>query len=319
VAFEIREEQREQAVWVLEDRETRSRAEVCPHLGFNCFRWSANGRELLYADAQFLQGSPPTRSGIPILFPFPNRIRAGRFTWEGRTYQLPLNDPAQKNAIHGFAVRRPWRLVGRGVDRSSAWIQGEFHGSMDAPDCTPLWPTDYRIRVTHRLTLASLRTEAVVDNPGRGILPFGLGYHHYFAADEGSQVQAPAQSYWELQETLPTGERLAIDDPRDLNRPAPLCGRTFDDVLTTLPGSVSGSLCFRGVAHGQAGRVEMWTSIRFRELVVFTPPHRRAVCLEPYTCVTDAINLQQTGIDAGLLLLQPGQEWAGIVELRHTP
>ena len=29
----------------------------------------------------------------------------------------------------------------------------------------------------------------------------------------------------------------------------------------------------------------------FRELVVFTPPHGRSVCLEPYTCVSDAANL----------------------------
>ena len=45
-------------------------AEVCPALGFNCFRWSAGDWNVLYADPQFLAGTPPTRSGIPILFPF---------------------------------------------------------------------------------------------------------------------------------------------------------------------------------------------------------------------------------------------------------
>ena len=30
----------------------------------------------------------PTRSGFPILFPFPNRIRDGKFDWQGNTYQL---------------------------------------------------------------------------------------------------------------------------------------------------------------------------------------------------------------------------------------
>jgi aldose 1-epimerase len=37
--------------------------------------------------------------------------------------------------------------------------------------------------------------------------------------------------------------------------------------------------------------------------------------VEPYTCVTDAINLEQQGVDAGLLVLQPGQSWSGVVEL----
>jgi aldose 1-epimerase len=51
-----------------------------------------------------------------VLFPFPNRIRDGRFTWDGREYRLPPNDPAMKNAIHGFACRRPWRVVDQGAD-----------------------------------------------------------------------------------------------------------------------------------------------------------------------------------------------------------
>jgi aldose 1-epimerase len=40
------------------------------------------------------------------------------------------------------------------------------------------------------------------------------------------------------------------------------------------------------------------------------------VALEPYTCATDAINLQQRGVDAGLLVLGPGGKWQGVVEMR---
>jgi aldose 1-epimerase len=61
------------------------------------------------------------------------------------------------------------------------------------------------------------------------------------------------------------------------------------------------------------------TSEEFRELVAFTPAHRQAVCLEPYTCITDAINLQQRGIPAGLLVLAPGGRWTGVVGLVGMP
>ena len=54
----------------------------------------------------------------------------------------------------------------------------------------------------------------------------------------------------------------------------------------------------------------------FRELVAFTPPHRHAVALEPYTCTPDAINLQQRGVDAGWRVLDAGQEWSAVVEMR---
>jgi aldose 1-epimerase len=60
----------------------------------------------------------------------------------------------------------------------------------------------------------------------------------------------------------------------------------------------------------------MYCSPVFRELVVFTPPHRQAFCVEPYTCTTDAINLQTRGVDAGWLTLAPGTRFEAVVELR---
>ncbi len=53
----------------------------------------------------------------------------------------------------------------------------------------------------------------------------------------------------------------------------------------------------------------------FREIVVYTPPGRNAVCLEPYTCATDAINLQQRGIDAGWQVLEPRAEFRTWIEI----
>src|ERR1041384_3746168 len=101
-------------IHVLES-DSGDRAEVWPALGYNCFQWQGGkgGQklDLLYADPQLFNNGRPTRSGIPILFPFPNRIRDGQFTWKGRTYSLPKIDGTKKNAIHGFVCRNPWRLV----------------------------------------------------------------------------------------------------------------------------------------------------------------------------------------------------------------
>lgn len=57
----------------------------------------------------------------------------------------------------------------------------------------------------------------------------------------------------------------------------------------------------------------------FRDLVIFTPPHRQAVCLEPYTCVTDAINLHGRGVETGLMILPPGGQWQGFVQWKVGP
>jgi aldose 1-epimerase len=323
VTFHARTEHRSEGITIhaLENPETGDRAEVWAERGFNCFRWTVRGVEVLYADPQFLAGGSPTRTGIPILFPFPNRIRAGRFTWQGKEYHLPANDPAKANAIHGFACRRAWRVTGQGADASSAWITGEFQGSRDAADCRHLWPGDYRIAVTYRLLDGRLRIEARVDNPDADVLPFGLGYHPYFRVDAATMVQVPANGFWELTECLPSGRILPGPADRDLNQPRRFADLQLDDVLTQLPHDPlpgAGPLCLRGKIQRRDGTLSMLAAPSFRETVVFTPPHRQAFCIEPYTCVTDAINLQSQGVDAGLLTLRPREEWTGVVEMRFA-
>jgi aldose 1-epimerase len=337
MAFQARRENRpttaglDGTVVILESGDGKARAEVSPANGFNCFRWLAerDGHmlDLLYADPQFFQGAKPTRSGVPILFPFPNRIRDGRFVWNGREYQLPLNDSTMKNAIHGFACRRPWRVVDEGGDGHCAWVTGEFRGSVDAPDCSHLWPADYQIRVTVRLGAASLEIAAVVSNPDRVPLPFGLGYHPYFRIPPGLNeapeklfIRASADRYWVLAESLPTGTTLPVAARLDLREPRRFRELELDDVLQNPGGPEKpGSLRWQGSVYAEEGKTELLrveASPALRELVVFTPPHRQAICLEPYTCTTDAINLQQRGVDAGLIVLQPGEEWRGDVVLR---
>src|SRR5262245_10497861 len=82
-------------VYVLRDY-LGGEARIWPALGFNCLSFTTP-RDVLWADPQVYTEGRPTRSGIPILFPFPNRIRDGRFTWNGQPYQLPINDAQKKN------------------------------------------------------------------------------------------------------------------------------------------------------------------------------------------------------------------------------
>jgi aldose 1-epimerase len=331
MAFQITWEQRpnsfgvDERVAVLAD--ANNRLEIWPALGLNAFRWQTHGQELLYRNPQFFTEKRPTRGGFPILFPFPNRIGAGRFAWHGKEYQLPLGDPSGKNAIHGFAFIRAWRVVSHGTDAEQAWLTGEFHGRIDAAETLPLWPADYRIRVTYRLFERVLRVEIDVDNPDTRPLPFGVGFHPYFALAPFGGLQAvvtaAAAKVWELSENLPTGAIHEVDASRDLRAGKPYANLQLDDLLTGLapftrdPDERLGII---GVVRDPAGErmLTLWVSDDFRELVAFTPPHREAICLEPYTCTTDAINLQGRGIDAGLRVLEPGAHWHGAIEIHFA-
>jgi aldose 1-epimerase len=334
MAFEIHAERRpttsgrDGKVYILQDSSGQARADIWPGLGFNCFRWQAvvGGQpvELLYADPELFPNGRATRSGIPVLFPFPNRIREGRFHWQDRDYQLPLNESSGLHAIHGFVASRAFRVVGQGANDQAAFLTGEFVGSRDGRDVHGLWPADYRLRLTVRLSKRKLRLETHIDNPDKVPLPFGIGFHPYFRLPmigntPDGFVEAPARSYWELQEHLPTGKKLPIDPNRDINEPRLVSTLDVDDVFTDLEGpTVPDNLRYLGSVRKTPTEVRMRLSASpsFRELVVFTPPHRQAICLEPYTCTTDALNLQeQRQIDAGLLVLEPGSKWSGVVEM----
>ncbi|MFO0880069.1 MAG: aldose 1-epimerase [Gemmataceae bacterium] len=309
-------------LWELQQVENGVRvaqAVLWPALGFNCLRWQVGERDLLFGPtAESFADLRPTRFGVPVLFPFPNRIRAGRFHVAGQEYQLPCGDSTRKNAIHGFACRHPWRVIDQGSDERSAWVTGEFHCAKDGPADLALWPADHRIRLTYRLSRGALRLEAEVHNPDSRPLPFGLGYHPYFAMGPGDlTVEVPAQDYWVLEESLPTGECRHVDDIRDLNVARPCSALHLDDVLTELPPRAPrmDGLIERALLRRDDGlTMRLFCSPEFRELVVFTPPHRQAFCVEPYTCPTDAIHLQEQIGDVGWKTLAPGASWTGTIE-----
>jgi aldose 1-epimerase len=305
-----------------------SRAEIWPALGFNCFRWQATAAgqalELLYSDPTLFGEGRPSRSGIPVLFPFPNRIRGGSFRWDNIDYQLPRNSGPGINAIHGFALSRRFRILTQGSDASSSFVTGVFRGSVDAADCAENWPADYELKLTYRLTATGLRLEAEVSNPDVKPLPWGLGFHPYFRLPftpgfkpEDCRLTVPATSYWELNESLPTGKVLPVDAARNFNKPRAFPEVNVDDVLTGLPPVGPDGFRLGGEILGAAGvtlRI-FWTE-GYRETVVFTPGNRAAFCIEPYTSVTDAINLQSRGVNAGLQVLVPGATWRGVVDMR---
>jgi aldose 1-epimerase len=305
-------------------------ARVAVDRGFNCCSFAVDGHELLDSVPGFAQGEGrPSGHGIPILFPFPNRIRDGRFSWNGRSYQLPppiAPDDGNGNAIHGFCLDRPWRVISQ--DTSS--VTGEFQLSRDAADRRPLWPSDARIRVAYRLEDNRLLADVTIDNPDMEDLPFGFGTHPYFRLPLGSggtaldcRVHVPAHRQWELDACLPTGRLLPLDASCDLRHGGRFGDMQLDHVLTSIADINHQPLAVLEMSVGDPGARRRLTQRCdggvFREIVVYTPPGRDAVCLEPYTCVTDAINLDPAGTTSGWQVLAAGQKWETRIELFTGP
>ncbi len=318
-------------LWVLDDGKGAT-ATVWPEIGFNLISWTVpvagNSFELIHQDPHLFEDGKPTRSGNPVLFPFPNRIVGGKYLWDGKPYQLELTGDQGTTAIHGFACRTGWKVLETGANEEGAWITGEFLLSRDAPASRNDWPAEARLCLTYRLQNKlgknHLRLEAVVDSPGGDSLPFGLGYHPYFAIpkDSGAKLKVPANVFWELDACIPTGRQLPLDEVRNLSLFRSFDTVYVDDVLGKLPkeaptttGPGQETLHLRGEIHyPQKGTLGIWCDHHFREIVVYTPPTRDSFCIEPYTCPTNAINMPQSGTNDGWILLPPNQSWTAINE-----
>src|SRR5690606_23243894 len=126
--------------------------------------------ELLWTAPDFASGADANRSGIPLLFPFAGRLRGETMKFEGKEYPLPDHNRINSNAIHGFVLKQPWRVI----ETTPSRVVGQFQASRDDASLLKHWPADFCITVTYELSGTSLSCEIKIDKPDNKPLPFGL-------------------------------------------------------------------------------------------------------------------------------------------------
>jgi aldose 1-epimerase len=277
----------------------------------------------------------PTWYAIPVLFPYPGRVRDARFTFEGREIRLPATD-GHGNAIHGAVKDRPWTVLSATADCTEGAVLRSQIDTASSPDVLTEWPFPFRLTMEARLSGGALTLSFIAENAGEANAPLGLGLHPYFATPllgvgtrDDALVSVAAERLWEQPRALPTGVTYHVAETVDLRTAKPLSSLPS----TQYPGlgKMSNLLysrfeATRGLAPDAPGGVEarirnaaqrievrMETSAGFGALVLFTPPWNSSLSLEPHTCVPDALNLAAKGIEAGVVVLPPGQTWRGWV------
>lgn len=308
----------------LNEPETGATASVAPGQGFNCFQFATpiNGRpqELLWAEADFSQGScAADASGIPLLFPFVGRIPSGCFDYHEQKYTLTSRD--RPPAIHGFVLDRPWRIV----EQTDNQVTGQFRLSVDAPERLNEWPADVQLTVTYSIVAGELQGRAVAQNLGSTVAPIGFGWHPYLRCDNPARLFLDVTREWEMIDLQMTGRILSIDDAERFRfaNGLELGTREFDNVYTGLPESSAPTHSQQGNSQQAAtSQTRMTHSARLRSdqtevrvawsetlphCVIYTPAHREAVCIEPWSTVPDCFRLEAEGIRTALEHLPAGK------------
>ena len=234
-----------------------------------------------------------------VLFPFPNRLSDGAYSWDGNSYQFPINEPISGTALHGFGQDKPMQAYQFSVREAEATAECRYSD----PGEQDYYPFPFRFFIHFTLRPGALDIAMRFCNDGTTDLPVGLGWHPYFTLAsriDDMSMQMPDTDLVGVDERMiPTGKKYAYREFASLRR----IGATVLDNCFALPGE-EGRMEI--LLEGPNGKMRYWQETgpgKCNWVQVFTPPDRQAIAIEPMTCSPDAFNNGE-----GLARLKPGEE-----------
>jgi aldose 1-epimerase len=247
------------------------------------------------------------------LVPYSNRIADATLRHAGRDYPLARNFGDHPHAIHGVGWQVAWDVVAAGANSALLTHDHQATGAT-----AQAWP--FPFRATQRFALSAagdaalLSVTLTVANTGREPFPFGLGWHPYFPKSPAATLAFRATGVWANDATqLPIGH-LDIPAAWRFDAARAIDAATLDNVFTG----------WSGAAHiawpERALQVALGADRACDHLVVFVPPGRDFLAIEPVTHMTDAFNRHAAGEPAtGTRMLAPGAAFSCTMRLRAAP
>jgi aldose 1-epimerase len=251
-----------------------------------------------------------------VLIPWPNRLEDGSYEFGGRHHQLPLNEPARRNAIHGLVRWSAWSIAEREAHRVT--MQHVLHPQ-------PGYPFSLRISAEYTLSDHGLRVRTTTTNLGSEKCPFGRGAHPYLtlgtATIDRLFLTLPARTVLRAdQRGLPIGSLAVADTGFDFRQSRPIGSTVLDHAFTDLERDENGIAAVKLRDPDTGMQVSLWVDRSYPYLMLFSGDtlsevsRRRGLAVEPMTCPPNAF---RTG--ASLITLEPGASCTGIWGISSGP
>lgn len=239
------------------------------------------------------------------LIPWPNRLRAGRYGWDGMTYTAPLNEADKGNAIHGFTRWHNWVPRETAADRV---VMGLLLHPLTG------YPFALDLSVEYALTDQGLVVSTTARNVGEKACPYACGAHPYLTVGDGlvddALVHLQADTYLPTdEEQIPTGRRPVQDTDLDFRRPRPVGTTEIDYAFTDLARDDQGRAWVYLAPPGRRP-LSLWVDAGYPYLELYTADtvpevgrRRRSLGVEPMSCPPNGF---ATGED--VRRLEPGEQ-----------
>lgn len=234
-----------------------------------------------------------------ILFPFPNRIDGGKFTFNHKEYQFPINEEGKNNALHGFLTDAEFEVceINLGSNAAAVKLSYDYAGDL------PYFPFAFKFELTYTLQSSNrLNLDFKVTNEGQHELPFGIGWHPYFFLPNSSNTQLAVGDFENIvldDRFIPNGETIGLNG---LSSQAPLRELQLDHCYR----KKSGPDTMASLVNSQLDlKLDIWAnSNHFNYLQLYTPAGDDSIAIEPMTCNVDVYNNKM-----GLRVLNPSESF----------
>jgi aldose 1-epimerase len=168
---------------------------------------SFNGRDLV---DPFIPAINPENYRGDVLAPWPNRIEDGEYKVDGVLYEIPINEPTRRTALHGLVNVLEWEVSETVKDSVTLKVLLENSES---------YPTDLEFSVQYSLSNQGLSITISAVNVGEKRAPYGVSIHPYLIPTADSRVDE-----WTL--TMSASHVLEVD----LERLLPIALRKVEDL-----------------------------------------------------------------------------------------
>lgn len=258
-------------------------------------------RGLTYDDRPVLLGyaeDEPAHAGIgQHMFPWPNRITDGQYTFQGVDEQLYLSEPARRNAIHGLTRWANWHRMDDGSDESVVEVGHRLHGQ-------PGYPHQLDLLLRYRLDADGVTVTATATNVGASDAPYGYGSHPYLSVGrpiDECLLEFAASEWLEVspERMTPIGLSPVADSPYDFHRGRVIGNQDIDNAFTGL-GDGTWSVTLTDQDSGD--RAVLRSDTPWMQLYTGGAIGRTALAVEPMTCPPNAFITGQN-----LIVLAPGE------------
>lgn len=176
------------------------RAEVAPALGGNIVSLSYKGRDIYVPLKNEKQlGINPYLQGSPILLPA-NRTAGAKFGFNGKEYNLPVNEPATGAHLHGLVHRQAFTVKYCGESEIKLFFENKGD----------IYPFPFLLEVDYIIKDGIFYQEYTVINTGKSEMPFTFALHATFI--EPNSFSVPIDLCQEKDGFhIPTGKYVALN------------------------------------------------------------------------------------------------------------